>query len=408
MSALALVPTITIAGLAAMAANSGIALNITHIQIGDVAHTITGAEVGLSSPKVAVPIAGGYKNSSGCTITGVFPAPATTYFVYEVGFWAGDPAVGGSVLFAIYSQTMPMTWRSPTSGDWTPVYVMAWGALSSSAINIVVDSAQSAAIQAMTNLIGTHEGKTNAHATLANLTLTGTPTAPTPVKFDSSTKIATTAAVKQAGLQYSGYVDLTASRTLLANDIGAMIMSSGTKTLTLPTPSSLGATAGSSFTLANVAGVCTVAMGSGATYSYGAAGLTSSFSVLSGESLTFVVMASTNDWAVVSSNALLGNTVSFTSSKNANGYQKLPGGLIIQWAESNTFLASGATTNVTTFPIAFPNSLLGVFITPYNNGAATESPVVRRSTGTNLTQLTAYCANAIASSTGYSFFAIGY
>ena len=38
-----------------------------------------------------------------------------------------------------------------------------------------------------------------------------------------------------------------------------------------------------------------------------------------------------------------------------NGYQKLPGGLIIQWGIASSSTA-GATTN---FPITFPNALIG-------------------------------------------------
>jgi len=49
----------------------------------------------------------------------------------------------------------------------------------------------------------------------------------------------------------------------------------------------------------------------------------------------------------------------FTSSKATNGYQKLPSGLIIQWMELNKSMVHGES-NILTFPIAFPTSLLGV------------------------------------------------
>lgn len=48
----------------------------------------------------------------------------------------------------------------------------------------------------------------------------------------------------------------------------------------------------------------------------------------------------------------------FTSLKSANGYQKLPGGLIIQWG-------MGTVRNgYNPFPIAFPNALLSFVISP--------------------------------------------
>lgn len=40
-------------------------------------------------------------------------------------------------------------------------------------------------------------------------------------------------------------------------------------------------------------------------------------------------------------------------SKSANGYQKLPGGLIMQWGRTTTNIAPAATLNIT-FPVAFP------------------------------------------------------
>jgi hypothetical protein len=47
----------------------------------------------------------------------------------------------------------------------------------------------------------------------------------------------------------------------------------------------------------------------------------------------------------------------------ANGYQKLPGGLIIQWGQN------GAVQNVT-FPITFPNACLTVVATMYGSSSA--------------------------------------
>jgi hypothetical protein len=48
-------------------------------------------------------------------------------------------------------------------------------------------------------------------------------------------------------------------------------------------------------------------------------------------------------------------------SLSANGYLKLPGGLIIQWGESASSVANGANTQLTvTFPIEFPTACLSV------------------------------------------------
>jgi hypothetical protein len=61
---------------------------------------------------------------------------------------------------------------------------------------------------------------------------------------------------------------------------------------------------------------------------------------------------------------LRGLPADFTSSLAANGYQKLPSGLIIQWGNT--------TTLTTTFPISFPTSCLRVVpqVTGYNSTSA--------------------------------------
>lgn len=54
-------------------------------------------------------------------------------------------------------------------------------------------------------------------------------------------------------------------------------------------------------------------------------------------------------------------------SYGANGYQKLPGGLIVQWGKiPPAAVASGtAIDNTITFPIAFPNAVLCAFAAPF-------------------------------------------
>lgn len=60
---------------------------------------------------------------------------------------------------------------------------------------------------------------------------------------------------------------------------------------------------------------------------------------------------------------------SFVASFGTKGYQKLPGGLIIQWGQ-NPLPAPGAANSVT-FPIAFPSSAYAVLITTDATGGAT-------------------------------------
>jgi hypothetical protein len=64
---------------------------------------------------------------------------------------------------------------------------------------------------------------------------------------------------------------------------------------------------------------------------------------------------------------LRGLPADFSSSKAINGYQKLPSGLILQWGKTSpTAISSGGSLTIT-FPIAFPNGVLGQPIVSSNS-----------------------------------------
>jgi hypothetical protein len=74
---------------------------------------------------------------------------------------------------------------------------------------------------------------------------------------------------------------------------------------------------------------------------------------------------------------------SFANSKATNGYQKLPGGLIIQWGGLS--VVSG---NNPAFPIAFPTAVASVTVT-----SGTASPLATSAFSPQLTYFTLYHAN---------------
>lgn len=78
---------------------------------------------------------------------------------------------------------------------------------------------------------------------------------------------------------------------------------------------------------------------------------------------------------------------SFVASFGNNGYQKLPGGLILQWGQ-NSMPGPGATNSVT-FPIAFPSAVYSLLITTNATGGA--------STGI------APCSTSVVSKTGFQW-----
>ncbi len=86
----------------------------------------------------------------------------------------------------------------------------------------------------------------------------------------------------------------------------------------------------------------------------------------------------------------------FAKSLATNGYQKLPGGLIIQWG---TPITTG-TTSTFSLPIAFPNG--GFSITAVDQGAGRNSYGVAFS---SLSQITVYSS---ASGQGFRYIAAGY
>lgn len=92
-------------------------------------------------------------------------------------------------------------------------------------------------------------------------------------------------------------------------------------------------------------------------------------------------------------------------SLSANGYQKLPGGLIIQWGALNTT----ATNGTVTFPTAFPNACFSVVAHDYAT-TVSDNSIVRFNLPTN-TQVSwlaqTYTGSSVSPNT-WTWIAIGY
>ncbi|WP_197053901.1 hypothetical protein [Chitinibacter sp. ZOR0017] len=128
-----------------------------------------------------------------------------------------------------------------------------------------------------------------------------------------------------------------------------------------------------------------------------------------------IAPAAANNQLLAAIQALAPSFSDQTGVLSVNGWFQIPikvagvkRNLIVNYIQGKSFASSGAVTDVTTLPITFPNVRLATVIGHFNNGAATEAPVVMRSAGTTLSQTTVYCANAVATATGYSYIAIGY
>jgi hypothetical protein len=99
----------------------------------------------------------------------------------------------------------------------------------------------------------------------------------------------------------------------------------------------------------------------------------------------------------------------FTSSKTESGYQKLPGGLILQWGRYTGTLPMDNTIAVN-LPIAFPNAFLNISATIENSAAADNIHQGMQVVSKTLSAFTVYaqCYDLANRGTGFFWQAIGY
>jgi len=267
-----------------------------------------------------------------------------------------------------------------------------------------------------------------AQAPLASPTFTGTPAAPTPSSADNSTRLATTAYV-QTGL---------ATKAALAGSSGQVfsVANAVSSSQALPlgqAQSTFAALAGSStqtFSVANAASSSqALPLGQAQSTFAALAGLstqvfnvanaaTSSQAVPLGQAQsTFAALAgsSAQTFSVspgVSTNQAV-NFGQFASSLSANGYQILPGGLILQWGITSAFPTGASTSSVTgTFPVNFPNNAFVIVGTPDNLAASTWDELAVMNTSLTTSGYTFYIGTAnssrsIGNTVHVRWFAIG-
>jgi hypothetical protein len=93
----------------------------------------------------------------------------------------------------------------------------------------------------------------------------------------------------------------------------------------------------------------------------------------------------------------LANLSAFTKSLSGNGYQKLPGGLIIQWGTT----PSGSVNGSATFPIAFPSACASVVMSMFTSNQVNVSSEVQSKSTTGFSYW-------IYNGTAGTYIAIGY
>lgn len=190
------------------------------------------------------------------------------------------------------------------------------------------------------------------------LALASGSTAPTPPQFDNSISVANTAFVQRAIGNYSNAPTFLGNTTLRPEDAGKFFALGNTGTLTLPPISSV--PVGATFSMQSGSSNWTVAASGTDKFAFSS---TASSTIQIGNGDSLVVVSDGNFWRSAGGSAHLAYAPAFGSSKAASGYQKLPSGLIIQWAQFIQADNGQPLFYSLTLPIAFPNACLQASIT---------------------------------------------
>ncbi len=246
--------------------------------------------------------------------------------------------------------------------------------------------------------------------TIDSPTMTGTPVAPTPATDDSSTKVATTAyvnakvAASTSGLAdpgANGMVVRTASGATTARTITAgtgISVTNGSGVSGNPVVSLTGSVVtsfnGNTGPVTGVSSV-TLAAGTGISLS-GTNPITSSGTItitnsgvtsINGSPGSMNLVASIDGITGAPTGAItLANLAAFAKSHGTNGYQKLPGGLIIQWGTHTGTAGADATISFSTSPnIAFTSACYSFVATPKQSSLIGNPPTVSALSATEAT-----------------------
>jgi hypothetical protein len=205
-------------------------------------------------------------------------------------------------------------------------------------------------------------------APLASPTLTGDPKAPTPSQFDNDVSIATTAFVKLAGFEFSNFVSYAATSNIPASACGRIIQLSQSAAATYTLPAAADCPNGSVIYLKHTGSSTATVARAGADAITAGSGTVTSIMLGVGDDLVLVSNGN-NAWFSIGGTAEFVFASAFGASLAANGYQKLPSGLIVQWG---TIFYSALTTAFT-FPIAFPSGLFSVVASMQDQSGGTTS-----------------------------------
>lgn len=250
---------------------------------------------------------------------------------------------------------------------------------------------------------------TVANAPFVNSTLLGlapaflvSPTVPTPAQFDKTTKAASTAFVRSVGLQANGISVLTANTTLTAANAGGIIVANSATPFTITMPSAAALPSGAKIEFMNIGtGVVTLARAGSDQLAVNNAGATS-LALGNGDNVIFASNGA-ESWYPAAGSAQLKYADAFASSLAPFGYQKFPGGLIIQWGSG---ISSDSADSTLTLPIAFQNQCITAVMISHSNFSYTFN--LANKTTTALTIGGYNPTTGARTSVAFGYIAIGY
>lgn len=241
-------------------------------------------------------------------------------------------------------------------------------------------------------------------APLASPALTGNPTGPTAAQFDNDTSLATTEFVQRALGNRAGFKVINAAGSMDASYVGQLTIIQGTTyTRTLPALSGLPDGAALEFMSVGSGEVSIQCAGSDVINRSNTATSTV-IKLNSGDTLALV--KGNGYWNAVGGSKQLGAAAEFISSLSANGYQRLPSGLIIQWGQGTASSSADTTYN---YPIAFPNAFLAASaVSGYGGGGQPQNYAPCVIWSLSKTQIGLRLGAGIGTNNAVSWIAIGY
>ncbi len=194
---------------------------------------------------------------------------------------------------------------------------------------------------------------------------------------------------------------LVANTTLTAPQAGNLfVIGSGCTVITLPAGSSVAV--GSIFEFfSGTATVCTIQRAGSDLFAYNTTTGTST-SIGAGDNSR--IMWDGTNWRILSGSAQLQYATAFAASRSSNGYQRLPGGLILQWGSSSS--GAGGTAAIT-LPIAVPTGIVYAGVTEINSGAGYATTTLLTSSGFTINYWTP-AGGAAGSGISAQWFAVTY